>query len=116
MTTDEEVARLRAELQTLKSAINVEAAMRASKLRARIADLELQISRARSELYSLSAQTAIAPKALEQAVQYDTAVSDLVKALYDARGDLTDSNVLLHMQIVRECRRRLGLDADEASP
>ena len=112
MTTDEEVVRLRAELRMLKSAINVDVAQRASKLRARIADLEMQISRARSELYSLSSGAAVAPKATEQAVDYDAAVDRLVKALYDAAGDVTDSEVLLQLQIVREHRRRLGIESE----
>jgi hypothetical protein len=104
--TDSDVEQLRTELRMLRSSINVDKMQRASKLRARIADLELEASRVRSELYLLVSASA---RQDNLALEYDTAVSNLVDALYKARGSLSDSNVLMAMQIVAELRKRAGL-------
>lgn len=105
--TDSEVERLRTELKALRSSINIDKEQRAARLRDRIADLELEMSRVRSELYRLLSP---GPNREDVALQYDLAISNLVSALYKTKGSLTDSNLLMQMQIVRQLRGQLGLE------
>jgi hypothetical protein len=106
--TDAEIEQLRGELRMLRTVITTDTAHRVVKARARIGELESELSRARSDLFALITSEATGKQA-QQGADYDQAVSNLVSALYAARGKLSDSNVLMTMQVVRDMRQKLGL-------
>lgn len=106
--TDNEIEQLRGELRLLRSAVSTDVAQRATKMRARIAELDLELRNSRAELYALITSEHTRNTGLH-ALDYDTAVSSLISALHAARGSLVDSNVLMTMQVVREMRSKLGL-------
>lgn len=106
--TDREIESLRSELSLLRTMVSTDVAQRATKLRARIADLETELRNARAELFALITSEHTRSTG-QHALDYDSAVSSLISALHAARGSLVDSNVLMTMQVVREMRAKLGL-------
>jgi hypothetical protein len=105
---DAENDRLRRELRFLKASVTADRTQQASRIRARIVELEAETSRARAELFKLVQAEHIPQE--NQLAEHEVAVSNLVDALYAARGSLVDSNVIMAMQVLRDLRARMGIE------